>query len=58
MPHLKEKTNGRFKMLDGRMLLGLMQLPKHIRDAIAAETKIYTLKDPPKFFGKGVSNSL
>ena len=53
---LKEKTTGQFKMLDGRTLLGLMQLPKNIRDAIAAETKIYTLKDPPKFFGKGVSS--
>ena len=54
---LKEKTNGEFQMLDGRTLLGLMQPPKHIRDAIAAETKIYTLKDPPKFFGKGLGES-
>lgn len=52
---LNERTNGRFKMLDGRTVLGLMQPPKHIRDAIATETKIYTIKDPPKFFGKGVS---
>jgi len=54
---LKEKTTGPFKILDGRTLLGLMQPPKHLRDAIAAETRIYTLKDPPKFFGKGVGES-
>jgi S-adenosylmethionine decarboxylase proenzyme len=53
---LKEKTSGVFKMFDGRTLLGLMQPGKHLRDAFAAETKIYTLKDPPKFFGKGISS--
>ena len=45
---------GVFKMFDGRTLLGLMQPGKHLRDAFAAETQIYTLKTPPKFFGKGV----
>ena len=54
---LTEKTTGNFRMFDGRTLLGLMQPGKHLRDAIAAETQIYTLKDPPKFFGKGVGKS-
>lgn len=46
---LAEKTNGNFKMFDGTTLLGLMQSPKHIRDAIAAEKTVYTLEHPPVF---------
>jgi spermidine synthase len=52
---LSEKTTGAFRMFDGVTLLGLMQQPKHIRDAIAAETEVYTLDAPPKFFGKGMA---
>jgi spermidine synthase len=51
--HLKEKTTGGLRMLDGTTLLGMFQLPLHIRRAIADETQVYTLKTPPKFFGKG-----
>lgn len=50
---LTERTTGGFKMLDGRTLLGLLQTPMHIRRAIEAETTIYTLSDPPRFFGQG-----
>jgi len=46
---LAEKTNGKFKMFDGITLLGLMQSPKHVRDAIAAERHVYTLDAPPVF---------
>ncbi|HNE70539.1 MAG TPA: hypothetical protein PLE39_19305, partial [Anaerolineales bacterium] len=46
---LTEKTNGIFKMFDGITLLGLMQSPRHIRDAIAKETTVYTLEHPPVF---------
>jgi spermidine synthase len=46
---LAQKTNGKFKMFDGITLLGLMQSPKHIRDAIAKETTVYTLEHPPVF---------
>ena len=49
---LEEKTTGGLRMLDGTTLLGLFQLPKHLRRAIAEETRIYTLAQPPKFFGK------
>ena len=45
-------------MLDGSALLGMYQLPKHLRTAIAEETQIYTLAEPPKFFGKGVASNL
>jgi spermidine synthase len=34
-------------------VLGMFQTPAYIRKAIAAETQVYTLKEPPKFFGKG-----
>ena len=51
---LAEKTTGGLKMLDGTALLGLFQLPKHLRTAIAEETQVYTLAEPPKFFGKGM----
>ena len=40
-------------MFDGVTLLGMMQVPKHLRAAIDGETEVYTLKEPPKFFGKG-----
>jgi spermidine synthase len=50
---LAEKTSGGLRMLDGIALLGLYQLPKHLRTAIAEETRVYTLAEPPKFFGKG-----
>lgn len=50
---LKEKTTGGLRMFDGTVLLGMFQLPAHIRRAIAEETRVYTLQEPPKFFGKG-----
>jgi spermidine synthase len=50
---LAEKTTGGLRMLDGPTLLGIYQLPKHLRTAIAEETQVYTLAQPPKFFGKG-----
>ncbi|NEP73388.1 MAG: polyamine aminopropyltransferase [Okeania sp. SIO2G4] len=54
---LREKTTGGFRMLDGTTLLGMLQVPKHLREAIATETEVYTLAKPPKFFGKGSTNS-
>jgi spermidine synthase len=54
---LKEKTTGNFKMFDGTTLVNFMHPPKHIRDAIARETRVYTITDPPKFFGKGVAHT-
>jgi spermidine synthase len=50
---LAEETTGGLRMLDGTALLGLYQLPKYLRAAIAEETRVYTLAEPPKFFGKG-----
>lgn len=50
---LSEQTTGGLRMLDGTTLLGLYQLPMHLRRAIAEETRVFTLKEPPKFFGKG-----
>jgi spermidine synthase len=50
---LAERTTGGFRMFDGTTWLGLFNLPKHLRDAIANETQVYTLAQPPKFFGKG-----
>ncbi len=48
------KTTGGLRMLDGIALLGLLQQPAHLRRAIAAETQVYTLAEPPKDFGKGI----
>src|SRR5919202_1000545 len=50
---LAEKTTGGLRMLDGITLLGLMQVPGHLRQVIASETEVYTIAAPPKFFGKG-----
>jgi len=52
---LGERVDGPLKLLDGVTLLGLLQCPKHIRRAIEAETQVYSLAEPPKFFGKGVA---
>lgn len=43
------------RMFDGVALRGMLSLPKDLREAIAAETQVYTLAEPPRFFGKGVS---
>ncbi len=51
---LAEKTTGGLQMLDGMGLLGVLQQPLHLRQAIAAETQVYTLAEPPKDFGKGI----
>ncbi len=51
---LAEKTKGGLKLIDGITYLGLMQTPKYVRNAIVEHTEVYTLKEPPKFFGKGV----
>ena len=51
---LAEKTTGGFRMLDGTAMLGMMNSNAFVRRTIAEETKIYTMKEPPKFFGKGI----
>ncbi|MGF1481112.1 MAG: fused MFS/spermidine synthase [Cyanophyceae cyanobacterium] len=43
------------RFLDGTTLLGILQTPLYIRRAIEVATTVYTLKEPPKFFGKGVT---
>lgn len=53
---LQEKTTGGYRFLDGISLLGILQPPLYVRQAIATETMIYTLEQPPKFFGTGVSS--
>ncbi|MCG9891599.1 MAG: spermidine synthase [Thermosynechococcaceae cyanobacterium MS004] len=50
---LAEKTTGDLRMMDGRTLLGMLQVPLHIRKLVEAETEIYTLKHPPKPVGRG-----
>ncbi len=50
---LSERTTGEHRFIDGVTLLGIFQTPLYVRQAIATETKIYTLNEPPKFFGKG-----
>ncbi|ERT04113.1 spermine/spermidine synthase family protein [Lyngbya aestuarii BL J] len=52
---IAEKTTGGLRMFDGVAFLGMMQVPLHIRKAITEETQVYTLAEPPKFFGKGSS---
>ena len=49
---LSTKTTGGFRMFDGQTLLGLLQIPKYVRDRIASETMVYSLANPPRFFGR------
>jgi len=51
---LAANTTNTFRMFDGITMLGLMQTPKHIRQAVEEETEIYTLADPPKISGQMV----
>jgi len=53
---LQAKTTGGYRFIDGISLLGIMQTPLYIRQAIASETTVYTLNEPPKFFGTGVAS--
>ncbi|NBD15272.1 MAG: spermidine synthase [Cyanobacteria bacterium] len=53
---LQEKTTGGLRLIDGITVLGLLQTPAYIRRAIAQHQEIFTLSEPPKFFGKGVSS--
>jgi spermidine synthase len=50
---LAEKTTGELRMIDGRSLLGMLQVPLHIRRMVEAETEVYTLQSPPTPFGRG-----
>lgn len=47
------ESYGPLRMFDGTALVGLAHPPKHLRDAIEAETTVYTKAAPPAFFGKG-----
>ncbi len=51
---LADRTTGGLRMFDGTTLLGLFQQPKHLREAIEAETEVYTVEAPPHLYGKGV----
>ncbi|MBN2375442.1 MAG: methyltransferase domain-containing protein [Sedimentisphaerales bacterium] len=53
---LAGKTTGQLRMFDGRTLLGMFQVGKHVRLAIANETEVYTTDSPPRFFGKGAGS--
>ncbi|MDY6784041.1 MAG: spermidine synthase [Cyanobacteriota bacterium] len=53
---LAEKTTGGLRYIDGITYLGLLQTPAHVRRAIAQATRVYTLKEPPAYFGKGVTS--
>jgi spermidine synthase len=48
---LKDQVKAPLKMFDGQALLGMLQTPKYLRERLSAETMVYTLKNPPKFFG-------
>ena len=50
---LSDQTSGGCRFIDGTTLLGILQTPLYIRQAIATETIVYTLSEPPKFFGTG-----
>ena len=54
---LEAKTTGGLRLIDGITVLGLLQTPAYIRRAIAQHQEIFTLAEPPQFFGKGVAES-
>lgn len=50
--HVDDSAALRF--FDGRAMRFLANPPKHVRDAIEAETEVFTMAKPPAFFGTGV----
>lgn len=46
---LQTQTTGGFRLIDGTALLGLLQPPLYLRQAIAAETEVYSLAAPPQY---------
>lgn len=50
---LAEQTTGGLRMMDGRTLLGMMQVPLHIRQMVETETEVYTIAHPPQPVGRG-----
>lgn len=50
---IEARVTSPLRLIDGQTLLGLFQTAKHVRDAIASENKVYTLSEPPRFFGTG-----
>lgn len=55
---IAEESTGGLKLIDGIALRGLLQPPLYIRQAIADNPEVYTLKEPPKFFGQGVATGV
>ncbi|TVQ52355.1 MAG: methyltransferase domain-containing protein [Spirulina sp. DLM2.Bin59] len=45
---LADRTQGGLKAMDGITLLGMLQTPRYIREAIAQEQQIYTITHPPQ----------
>ncbi|MFG0327048.1 MAG: spermidine synthase [Phycisphaerales bacterium JB037] len=54
---LADNLTSELRMLDGRAMLGLFQIPKYLRHAIETEDTVFTLDNPPKFFGEGVKGA-
>jgi spermidine synthase len=46
---LSTQTTGGFRLIDGIALLGLLQTPLYLRQAIEAETHVYTMAAPPQY---------
>ena len=50
---LADRTTGGLRYVDGRTTVALAHPPLYVRRAIESETKVYTLAEPPRFFGSG-----
>ncbi len=49
-------VTGELRAVDGEALLGMLNIPRHLRQAIAAETQVYTMSAPPQPLGRGSMN--
>lgn len=45
---LQQKTKAGLRAFDGRTMLGLFQIPLHVRRAIELERDVYTMRSPPR----------
>jgi spermidine synthase len=53
---LQQQTTNDLRLVDGQTLLGMLQTPKYIRQAIDENTKTYTKQEHPEYFGTGINS--
>jgi len=54
---LAQNTTGGFRVFDGRVMLGMLQIPLFVRHLLDREQTVFTRDNPPRFFGTGIADA-